>query len=74
MSIKVQPKSDHQKLLESGKGSSGLKPWTRKVKVWQESDRSPAKIGEILNVTTWGSFGAYDEYNRWIDFWSCKEI
>ncbi len=72
--IHKQPKSEHQLKLESGNGSQGCASRKFKVRITKESDRSPCKIGEIVMVTQWGSFGQYDEYNRWVDFYSAVVI
>lgn len=32
------------------------------------------KIGEVVQVRNWGTFGCWDTKNRWVDFYASKSV
>jgi hypothetical protein len=61
-------KTPHQIKCESGfYGPIGLR--YKNVKVVKESPQSPLKVGDVVTVVRWGTFGAWDENNNWVDFY-----
>lgn len=64
-------KSERQIYVET---TSGVVPQVGKLRVVKESEHSPAKVGEIVTVKRWGTYGCWDEKNRWIDFYCCEIV
>ncbi len=73
MGKNINEKSDWQKAAESAFG--GRCPFApKKLRITKEHPNSPCKVGEIVTVSRWGTFGCWDEKNRWVDFYSLEEI
>jgi hypothetical protein len=50
----------------------GYEPgWEQRI-ITRESKNSPCKVGEVVTVQTWGTFGCWDQNGRWVDFY-CSE-
>lgn len=66
-------KSEHQKKCESGYYGINARKYER-MKCIKESNQSDHKVGEIVTVVRWGTFGCWDEKNRWVDFYCFEQI
>lgn len=64
-------KSQWQKDVEERKPCL---PYVAKRRITKKSNHSNHKVGEIIKVTRWGTFGCWDEKNRWVDFYCCEEV
>lgn len=67
----VLPKSKWQIEVETTKPITARK---EKRRITKEVKGSPCKVGEIVTVTQWGTFGCWDEKNRWVDFWNSEPV
>jgi hypothetical protein len=65
-------KSAQQIKCESGQYFGKWQPNPERRRIAKESSYSPVKVGEIVTVRLWGTFGCWDQQNRWIDFY-CSE-
>ena len=52
----------------------GFQPKQEQRKVVKESKHSPCKIGEVITVKWWGTFGCWDTKNRWVDFYCTERV
>ena len=50
----------------------GYEPRWEQRKITKESKNSPCKVGEVVTVQRWGTFGCWDQNGRWVDFY-CSE-
>lgn len=62
-------KSSHQIYVETNKPCGSR---TERRRITKENPYSPCKVGEIVTVTQWGTFGCWDEQNRWVDFYNSE--
>jgi hypothetical protein len=53
---------------------SGLPMRKEKRRVIKESPHSPLKVGQVVTVRQWGTFGAWDENNNWVDFYCTERV
>lgn len=67
-------KSPQQLKCESGHYFGDWRPTPEKRRITKVSAYSPCKVGEIVTVKKWGTFGCWDEKNRWVDFWSSEGV
>lgn len=51
-----------------------MNPRPQKRRITKEVPNSPCKVGEIVTVKLWGTFGCWDEQNRWVDFWNSESV
>jgi len=52
----------------------GWEPTPEKRRITKESPRSPCKAGEIVIVKNWGTFGCWDEKDRFVDFYNSERV
>lgn len=67
-------KSEQQKKCESGYYFVAWQPTPEKRRIIKESSFSPCKVGEIVTVKRWGTFGCWDTKNRWVDFYNSERV
>lgn len=41
-----------------------------KLKIVNDDPKTGHKAGEIVTAVKWGTFGCWDEQNRWVDFYN----
>ena len=58
------------KLVLSG-SNDGIKT-TGKVRIKKDDVKSGHKAGEVVTFTRYGTFGGWDEQNRWINFYNTE--
>jgi hypothetical protein len=64
-------KGDWQKNIEKQYGNTPMAQSFRRI-ITKKSEHSPCEVGEIVNVIRYGTFGCWDDKNRWVDFY-CSE-
>lgn len=52
----------------------GWEPTPEKRRITKVSPHSPCKIGEIVTVKRWGTFGCWDSQGRWVDFYNSERV
>lgn len=67
-------KSQQQLKCESGHYFGSWRPTPEKRRITKETPNSPCKLGEIVTVRKWGTFGCWDEQNRWVDFYYSERV
>lgn len=67
-------KSLSQIACESGRYFGTWKPTPERRRITKESPDSPCKVGEIVTVMHWGTYGCFDTNNRWVDFYNSERV
>lgn len=47
-------------------------PTPERRRITKESKHSPCKVGEVVTVKRWGTFGCWDESGRWVEFYNSE--
>jgi len=67
-------KSYRQLKCESGYYFGQWSPDPERRRITKESPDSPCKVGEIVTVKRWGTYGCWDDKNRWVDFYNSEAV
>jgi hypothetical protein len=70
----MEPKSAQQIKCESGYYFGDWRPTPERRRITAESKWSPCKVGEMVTVKRWGTFGCWDTKNRWVDFYNSEPV
>jgi hypothetical protein len=52
----------------------GYEPIPERRRITKVSPSSPCKVGEVVTVKRWGTFGCWDEQGRWVDFYNSERV
>lgn len=69
-------KSKGQVHIEKLKPFGAKGPYTvEKRRILRLGNSDPSlKVGDIVTVNYWGSFGCWDIENRWVDFYQTEQV